>query len=276
MRALSISRPVAAFLGEPRTGTVVATFPRSCYLDLAGRIAAVVAPELLNGPLNVVVSPPSGFSFEGISVGAPVSTVAHTLMIDNAAEIDFAAAEVWDPTVWPLPTVSGNTLWTNLHLLEEILREEAPPESLARLDHAPARAANALAALKDGLRRRDAGMVADAAGRLAGLGPGLTPSGDDVLAGALVALAVRPPADADVLRERMVSAVAGRTTRISLAYLDAAARGEAGETWHRLLALLPEDSPAGLLPAVRRVMAFGETSGADMLMGFILGMQALA
>jgi len=75
------------------------------------------------------------------------------------------------------------------------------------------------------------------------------------------------------------ASVRGRTTRISEAYLEAAAAGEAGEAWHRLLAILRADGAAGaaddLRAAVQCILAFGETSGADMLAGFSLAMTAL-
>lgn len=120
-------------------------------------------------------------------------------------------------------------------------------------------------------------MVREAAGRLAGLGPGLTPSGDDVLAGAMLALTLVRSPQPTRLREVILRAVGERTTRVSGAYLQAASRGEAGEAWHALRdALAPQTAgPGALDSAARRVMAFGETSGADMLAGFVLGLRAL-
>src|SRR5207247_970195 len=42
LRALSVSRPVHTALGQPRVGQVLAAFTRSCYVDLEGRIVALV------------------------------------------------------------------------------------------------------------------------------------------------------------------------------------------------------------------------------------------
>ncbi|HET6782142.1 MAG TPA: DUF2877 domain-containing protein, partial [bacterium] len=61
----------------------------------------------------------------------------------------------------------------------------------------------------------------------------------------------------------------------SEAYLMAAARGEAGEAWHRLLRVLPNGDRAAIASATRRVMAFGETSGSDMLAGFTVAFSTL-
>src|SRR2546428_1335833 len=166
--------------------------------------------------------------------------------------------------------------------LRRLLDREAPEGGLARaVSHPNAsttalerRAAPAIVELARGLQRRDAILVSRASGALAGLGPGVTPSGDDVLVGGLLAFALHAD-DSRVMRQAIISAVRDRTTRISLAYLESAARGEASESWHRLVAALAVDDPGRIAGATRGVMAFGETSGSDMLAGFLLTLDAL-
>ena len=159
---------------------------------------------------------------------------------------------------------------------------EAPEGGLARAVSRPnasttaleRRAEAAIVELARGLQRRDAILVSRAAGALAGMGPGLTPSGDDVLVGGLLAFALHAD-DSRVMRQAIISAVRDRTTRISMAYLEAAARGEASESWHRLVAALASHEAERIAIAARGVMAFGETSGSDMLAGFLLTLDAL-
>jgi hypothetical protein len=78
---------------------------------------------------------------------------------------------------------------------------------------------------------RDAGAARAEAERLIGLGPGLTPEGDDLLAGALaVAAVVHGPLEGVLpadLRER--------TTKLSATLLELAARGAVMEPVHGLL-----------------------------------------
>lgn len=273
LHALSISRSIAGFLAQPRSGSVIATFKRSCYLDLDGRIVAVVAPELLNGPLNIVAEIPPSFSFDRIPGRVRVAWNAGSLTIE-AFSIDLGTARVWNSVVAPLPQAARNRLREDLGVIRTLLRDEAPAESVARIEQRSPRASDGLAALAAGLRHQDARQVALGAERLAGLGPGLTPSGDDALAGALVALAILRPPNQSALAEPILQTTAG-TTRISRAYIEAAARGEANDAWHQLLASLGTDDPLRLAATVRRVMAFGETSGADMLAGFVLAVEAL-
>ena len=112
---------------------------------------------------------------------------------------------------------------------------------------------------------------ADAVRALVGLGPGLTPAGDDWLAGWL--LAQHLGEDLRGLRnlEGLIVALAGdRTTTLSRALLACAAAGEADAAWHALLATLAE-VPMTNLPIYQRtqtILSHGATSGAAMLTGF--------
>jgi hypothetical protein len=86
--------------------------------------------------------------------------------------------------------------------------------------------------------------------RLVGWGPGLTPLGDDILAGRLAARALRG-------READVPQPPGATTALSRTLLRRAALGELPEPAHRLL---EEGDPEPLLH-------FGASSGRGILLG---------
>ena len=112
---------------------------------------------------------------------------------------------------------------------------------------------------------------------MAGLGPGLTPACDDFLAGVLLALALirqrQADPELDEIAAMVLETAASRTHEISAAYLKAAYAGEANERWHRLLGALAGE-PGAIEEAARGVMQIGETSGADMLAGFITAMRS--
>ena len=114
--------------------------------------------------------------------------------------------------------------------------------------------------------------------QLAGLGPGLTPAGDDWLAGWLVglraveAMTTKPRPHrlpVETVAAAVITAARGRTSRLSLAFLQSAADGAVGEVWHGLLAALTDASQRLIRHAAKQVMAYGATSGSDMLAGFI-------
>jgi hypothetical protein len=299
LSAASVSRRLAPLLAGAADGSVLATFTRSAYVDLAGRILVLADAQLLNGPLNVLLDPHASAMpdvFADLTPGTP-ATLKHGLLHLGARwAIDVARASVWEPRLAPLRAAGGETqLQEAVDAITSILDREAPQDSLARPQARPPRAETAMTDLAHALTagdRDDAGTRARrAAEGLAGLGPGLTPSGDDVLAGALLALALVAPADTGTIAEKILAGTRGRTTRISDAYLEAAAAGEAGEPWHRLAAHLSAQASASssaraasaagpahdpnLAAAVRQIMAFGETSGSDMLAGFVRATRAL-
>jgi hypothetical protein len=256
-QALAVREQAGRLPATTITASLVAAFERACYLEHAGALVAAVAPELLNGPLNIVVAPPSGVAFTDVSPGAPVALGLH-------------GATIWPAQLRPLDPPALPAALARLAAVERVLRD-APPESLAGQ-----RPAEALEELADALRRDDETLLGQAALRLAGRGPGLTPSGDDALVGAMTALTMIR-GDAAARRRRAIARLAvGRTTRVSAAYLEAASRGEAGEAWHGLRDALAGGTVDQVEGAARRVMAFGETSGADMLAGFLLAFRAAA
>jgi hypothetical protein len=108
--------------------------------------------------------------------------------------------------------------------------------------------------------RQDPGLAAAAAGRLLGRGPGLTPEGDDLLAGTAAALAAARPG-AGRLRAALVPGDADRrTTALGATLLRLAAGGLAPEPAGRLLQPGPageRDWPA----ALRRLTRLGHGSG---------------
>jgi Protein of unknown function (DUF2877) len=121
----------------------------------------------------------------------------------------------------------------------------------------------------------------EAAERIVGLGPGLTPSGDDILAGLLVSLrllggAVRPGGRAVWMADWLGAAVTAdagtRTTALAATLLHCAASGGAGAEVAAVLRAVAGHEPAG--PAVRRLLAAGHTSGADIASGVLAGCRA--
>lgn len=125
--------------------------------------------------------------------------------------------------------------------------------------------AEPLRAVTAACRRGDAAAAGAAAARLAGLGPGLTPAGDDMLTGVLFALWVWYPSRP--IMTAVIAHAVPRTTTLSAAFLHAAADGEAAEPWHDLVAGHPD--------AVRRLLAVGHTSGRDAWAGFVTARAAL-
>jgi hypothetical protein len=128
-------------------------------------------------------------------------------------------------------------------------------------------------------RLRDLDRIQLCARQLAGLGPGLTPAGDDWLGGWLVGLyvlaAMTPNGEAvqslpvAAVGRTVVNAAAGRTTGLSLAYLCTAARGAVPRIWHDFLYALADADPDPVQRCAGKIMRHGATSGSDTLAGFL-------
>ncbi|MGH2349920.1 MAG: DUF2877 domain-containing protein [bacterium] len=254
---------------QHRTGRILATFARSAYLDFDGAIVALVTEDLLNGPLNVVLPAEPAPPFDRLTAGRTVTASAEAIRIEGWPPVSVLDAACWDPRITPWTTAEMARATTHLGVLTDVVMADAPTDHLTH-----PRLQRGLAALESGLTARSSTDVDNAAADLAGLGGGLTPTGDDILVGVLVVLAAVADGQIQILRNAIHDAVAGRTTRISAAYLDAAARGEASEAWHRLLTALAGNEPDEVIEAGRRVRTYGETSGTDMLAGFLSGMGA--
>lgn len=130
-----------------------------------------------------------------------------------------------------------------------------------------------LPALFAAVKERDATKAAEAAASIAGCGPGLTPSSDDLIAGYMAALHALAAAGhmAAVLPMTicMAERAAKKTNRISGAFLLHSGNGQAGEDVLALLEALFLGAD-GLDGAIARVGAYGSTSGADILTGIAL------
>ena len=116
----------------------------------------------------------------------------------------------------------------------------------------------------------------ESASDLAGRGPGLTPAGDDALAGYLLARRALDPAGARTEAAVVLTVARRATGQPARSLLRAAARGEAFEPVASMLAvLLRADGPA-LAAALRRLSALGATTGRAALTGLLRGLDGSA
>jgi hypothetical protein len=107
---------------------------------------------------------------------------------------------------------------------------------------------------------------------LSGLGPGLTPAGDDLLAGLALGLRAALACLPGPLASALDSAVEGRTTDLAIARVRHAVAGRADEAVHDLLMALMSGTGDGLDEATRAAVDYGHSSGADTLVGLFAGL----
>lgn len=267
---------------------VLHVFERVCNLvDGRGEVVSLVSAPLGPDPLAILLSDPLTFT-RHIDAESSVS-VTRTRIAVGSLHLDLTPVEDWNPYPdWMIAHTHLDRVQSHVPLVAGLMRQHAPSDSFAALlggDAAGARAYptgqhHAIAAarepahlLVDGLLAGDESACLDVAQKLAGLGGGLTPSGDDFIVGALYALWLLNPANAARLGAAIAKRAAPRTARLSAAWLKAAARGEAGSLWHALIAALTDGDAAGLQTSVLDLLRVGHTSGADALAGFLAVLQ---
>jgi hypothetical protein len=227
-------------------GEVRAVFRRSFYLRVPGeRYACIGDASLGRGPLNVLVG-----EFSPPRLGERMS-------------IALEGAESWSPQ--PLSSSSA----TGARALRQAAAGRIPDEGLGcrvlgRNNALSIHAQPAIEALGAWLAGNS---LSEEAEGLVGLGPGLTPSGDDYLGGMLVALrAFGRPSQADSLWRWLAPRLPGRTSAISAAHIAAASSGEAHEALHACLENLAGGS-RDWHEMLARIDSVGHCSGWDGLAG---------
>jgi hypothetical protein len=259
-------------------GTVRAVFDRSFYVALdAGWIC--VGPESMGGgPLNLLCTP----WFAGLRAVLEPGDLA---LVENGSlragpvRISLACAQRWHPQ--PLGSWSRSSLARGLTAFADALPRLLPSDGLARLLrptgtsdlHTPVLAAaqapvGYLAQFLQNIALEAADIDADQIGPLIGLGPGLTPSGDDYLGGILIALSlIGQTCLRDQLWQILEPLLAHRTGDISRAHLAAAAGGLGNAALHDVLHAILAGRTDAISFAVASISALGHTSGWDTLAG---------
>ncbi|MEI6386070.1 MAG: DUF2877 domain-containing protein [Spirochaetota bacterium] len=249
-------------------------------------LACITGPSGSGQPVSVVLALETDFRELPLSVGMPGRFAQGLLSFGKGRLIvglDCSSAR-WSPaSVMSSICSIGNAFEAAALELGRIQASRGAEILFHRSTCSPAPCTPAAAAIYEGLRLLDAASALGTATRmdpiafatalslLVGTGPGLTPSGDDLLCGYMAALsAVSCPA-VPVLAAA-IEAASWATSDISASWLRCAARG----LFHGALAGLSRNLAADeLFPAVgalRELCSIGHFSGADMATGFLHGL----
>jgi hypothetical protein len=117
-----------------------------------------------------------------------------------------------------------------------------------------------------------------AVAELIGLGPGLTPSGDDLLCGYLLGSRAFGAADAEAAAGTVLDAATGRTTALAVELLRHSARGECIPEVAAFVRALqsPRHGRTELPQAWHRVGRIGNTTGSAMAAGVLAAAERVA
>ena len=263
--------------GPRRSGLVVASFPTCVYavlddpdLPASQRLVALVGPGalLLPGAMRLATARSAGGWASG-SVGDAVVVGSGVVELPRWSA---RMVRVWQP---PRGRCHGSAA-TGDQAARLAGEWGSVLEPLAQADVAPHLVTRAAAFTAAALR---GGSVAETLRPLVGAGPGLTPSGDDAVCGALLVLhGLGRPVPASGL-----DSAVDRTTSLSAALLAAAHRGYAVPEVVRLVDAVLDavldvhaDGDDTLRAALPDVLAIGHSSGRDLVAGVVGGLTALS
>ena len=249
--ALELGLGAQEVLSVPGTGRVVGVYSKAAYLRLPGGLVALTTFDVPSGPIHARTST----SLNGLKLDEKVVNTGSLLQAAPVL-LMLSGARVWRGTVPDAAQLAAG-LKVALDLLKSV--------SGSALDAVVSEKARALLAEGD---------LVGAASVLGGFGPGLTPAGDDCLAGILVIASALWDGAAAPTPMRLLEEI--ETNEISLAFLRCAARGQSIEPVHRFLELAAREDAGGASTALADLTRFGHSSGADLALGLRLGLEELA
>jgi hypothetical protein len=234
--------------GPTRTGRVIHAGPDAVYVDLGGSCLGLLSAAAVRVPCGVrteLAALPSA------TVGAPASVANGRLVVEGCEAL---VGRIVDTS---LPAVDAPAAaWGGAHLGE--LAGDRLADTRERLPAA------ALVQLAEGLP--------GAVRALLGLGPGLTPLGDDVLAGWLATAAVTGHPARTAIHDAVRVSAHARTTLLSATLLACAARGEGVPELRALLSGIVARSPEAVARSLAPLVSIGHDSGRGILLGALLAL----
>lgn len=318
LQGLSVSSSVLSLLAREPEGNVHSVFRRSANLLLGpSELIGLVDADAGNAPNAVVLQTFDGDLpglLPGFLPGMPMRCREGCILIGDGIAVELGGAQVWNPDPEPpavLRTRAG-LAETRMKLTEAIdawgseaglraavmaalKRDDAgspglgsPGDAGREMDRLGQIAQPRLKRLFDAFSRHDGPETLAAALSLVGLGPGLTPSGDDFLAAFAGTMVLGErwgiganPATAGLVRG-LAAGIRGKTTLAGETLLRPALEGHLpehlAEMIRELVGASVDSSPgiaAGCTPKIQKVLAWGSTSGTDLACGTLAALDFL-
>ena len=292
LRAISVGYAVP---GESFDASVHSVFQSSINLRLnkVNRLLTLTSSSEDDLPQGIRLDAPESFTFESFQAGEPAICRDGILYFEkNSLTVQLSGARRWKcdlPALMfdisnPVVSTAWSLVWDALNKRQKLSESEIIAEEFfdsnesaqGRVSH---KAGEAMRELVNSTRRYELTDTA-AISALIGLGPGLTPSGDDLLVGYMAGLwsTVRDRSE----REQFISSLGKRIIRlsrmtndISRTYLYHAVRGQVSSRLANLTeTICRAENPERLLDIAEAAMRVGHTSGMDTVTGMLAGLMA--
>jgi len=300
---------VKEILKPEEKAVVESVFEHAVYLNGGNdTLVKLITDRDYIGPASIVVfnEGHADFKSAGIREGTEVIFSGDSLhAVGDGFSVDLLDAEIWNAPPAPLGCRSLEEMNLNMRVLRDVIYTHPSREGLVpllesvellgpmqvflRAQTPPSvseRARPYIERLMWALFSGDLKAAAENAGHILGLGPGLTPSCDDFLAGLVFSLkrgvnvlfnenAAALSGFINKLGDEIIKSAKSKTTIYSLSYLTEAAHGEAPAPAWGLVYVIASKGPDETAALSRKLVQMGETSGADTAVGIYYGMRFL-
>jgi hypothetical protein len=234
----------------------------------------VVNESIGPGPLNIVV--------RGILPLAVKSLyIEDGSLFLNETQLYYEADKLYDPSVY-LDEVNYDNFIRNLGFLEKTVENFSPSHSLAFIFDSQKRSEFTSSYESEYVKRIDSGVqeimygnILTGVKNLKGLGPGLTPSGDDFNCGILIALCIVDKISRIKLHEtiNLVYQESVGSNLFTNVFLLCASQGFLFYKFRELVNAVLYSNEFTVIEKAKSVLSIGQTSGADQTVGFLIGMK---
>ncbi len=287
LAATRISDAIAeAVLQDGRSGTILSVHASAVNIRWGDRLL-ILAHESVGGlPNGVLLASPPPLDRIGLTEGMLVRIDGGNLALPEASlVVGLAGAVWWSPSLPPIRVRSPRSRAARAQRALQVAAAAAPRVGFGPLIAAlaggeslsPSLASTAAArtlAIVGALADETPDRAITAALPLIGLGPGATPSGDDLLVGLAAGLAISGHPLARPFAAGVASMARGRTTALAESFLLHAGDLEFAERVQRVAVALVGEAHGEMRSAINATLAWGASSGADLLVGLLVGVQA--
>lgn len=278
-------------------GEVHSVFERTFNIMIADRLVGIARSDVARSPINVItdVRPSESMPSLGVRKGMQVRQVSDRMLVGDVLEISLESVELWRPRTRAERHIDFEIVGRNLELAKRLAVGKSGREGLGQLLHHVDEIASGivphvsdsnqvieaalphLVNLVKSVRAGDMRGVEESAQKLVGLGPGLSPSADDALAGFMaahrwIANSLGRGLDRVRVMNEAIVGQRGKTTLMSQQLLEHAAIGETNEAVEEFLESILVGTAADVKAGLERVSRIGETSGIDTAVGVLLGL----
>ncbi|MFF2450060.1 DUF2877 domain-containing protein [Neobacillus sp. NPDC058068] len=266
------------------SGFVHSTFNRTFNIQCLenGELYTIASSEIDNGPNTLIIDVDS-ISSMGLEVNDKVTVKNQTLTIGNKLAISIDQAEKWESVI---PTYPHNVdiLTRNVKWMQDYININGKGGGMKRriVAQSPFEAEMSKMLdlrknlLLDQLVKNHLSLAIPHAVSLIGLGPGLTPSGDDFLTGIFTVINMKnsPFYPQRSFCEDVLKNAKTLTNDISYMALKKASIGKVRESIICLIASIIAGNEEDLILSLNKVLSIGSSSGTDISIGLVCGMEA--